>query len=71
MAKHLVNYRLLFVISEDWYFVSHRLDLAKIAIKAGYSVALLSHYTKHRKEIENAGIEMEVKQSLIWLHSIR
>ena len=49
--------RLLFIISEDWYFVSHRLHLAVSAIKAGYSVALLSHYTKHQEKIKLAGIE--------------
>ena len=49
--------RILFIVSEDWYFYSHRLYLAKIAIKLGYKVALLSHYTNHRKAIENASIE--------------
>jgi len=53
-----VNKRLLFVISEDWYFVSHRLSLAKAAIKLGYEVALLSHFTNHRKVIEDAGIKI-------------
>ena len=53
-----MNKRLLFVISEDWYFVSHRLSLAKAAIKLGYEVALLSHFTNHRKVIEDAGIKI-------------
>ena len=50
--------RILFIISEDWYFYTHRFYLAKSAIKSGYSVALLSNFTSHRSEIENAGIEV-------------
>lgn len=48
---------ILFIISEDWYFVTHRLHLAVSAIQSGYKVALLSRYTKHRNEVENAGIK--------------
>ena len=47
----------MFVISEDWYFYSHRLSLAKTAINYGYKVALLSHYTNHQELIENEGIK--------------
>jgi len=50
--------RLLFVGSEDWYFVSHRLHLAVAAIEAGYSVALLSNMSSHRDLIESSGIEV-------------
>ena len=50
--------RILFIVSEDWYFYSHRLYLAKIAIKLGYKVALLSHYTNHRDKIKQDGIEV-------------
>ena len=32
--------RLLFVVTEDWYFVSHRLGLARAAAAAGYEVAV-------------------------------
>ena len=32
--------KLLFVITEDWYFVSHRLPLAVAAQKAGLDVAV-------------------------------
>lgn len=34
--------RVLLVIPEYWYFVSHRQDLAKAAAKKGYKVALIS-----------------------------
>ena len=48
--------RILFVVSEDWYFYTHRFYLAKAAIKSGYSVALLSNFSSHRSEIEKAGV---------------
>ena len=32
--------RLLFVVTEDWYFVSHRLDLAQAARNAGFEVGI-------------------------------
>ena len=50
--------RLLFVVSEDWYFVSHRLHLARFAKAAGYRVAVLCAMSKHREVIEDAGIEV-------------
>jgi len=50
--------RLLFVVSEDWYFVSHRLHLAVAAINEGHEVALLARMTNHREVIEQAGIKV-------------
>ena len=55
----------IFIISEDWYFVSHRLGLAKLAIQSGYNVCLLSHYTNHRELINDAGIET-IDWYLVW-----
>ena len=49
---------LLFVVSEDWYFVSHRLHLAEAAIAAGYKVALLSRISHYRAQIEASGVEV-------------
>ena len=50
--------RLLFVVTEDWYFVSHRLYMATVAVKAGYKVALLSKTSKYQELIEESGIEV-------------
>ena len=50
--------RLLFIVSEDWYFVSHRLHLAKTAREAGYEVALLSRISKYRERIETSGVKV-------------
>jgi glycosyltransferase involved in cell wall biosynthesis len=48
--------KVLFIVSEDWYFISHRLSLAKAAINIGYQVALLSRISTHRQLLESSGI---------------
>tara|TARA_B100000787_G_scaffold94957_1_gene70118 strand:- start:314 stop:1492 length:1179 start_codon:yes stop_codon:yes gene_type:complete len=50
--------RLLFVVTEDWYFVSHRLYMAIFAVNLGYKVALLSKVSTHKDLIEGHGIEV-------------
>lgn len=50
--------KLLFFITEDWYFCSHRLPLAKAARAAGYDIAILTHVQAHRSIIEAAGIRI-------------
>ena len=50
--------RLLFVVSEDYFFVSHRLYLAVAASKAGYQVAVLCHVANHRQVIEKSGLKV-------------
>jgi glycosyltransferase involved in cell wall biosynthesis len=52
-----MNKKLLFIVSEDWYFYSHRFDLAKDAIKSGYKVILVCHGFSKKKYIESAGIK--------------
>jgi glycosyltransferase involved in cell wall biosynthesis len=50
------NKKALFIVSEDWYFLSHRLHLAKTAIENGYQVALLSRISSHREFLESIGL---------------
>lgn len=50
--------RLLFVVTEDWYFVSHRLPLAVAAQTAGFDVAVATRETAHGEVIRNAGIRL-------------
>lgn len=50
--------KLLFVVTEDWYFVSHRLPLALGAIAAGMDVALATNVNRHGEMIRRAGIEL-------------
>jgi len=47
---------ILFLVTEDWYFWSHRSDLARAALAAGFSVALAARFTAHRERIEALGI---------------
>ncbi len=48
--------RLLFVVTEDWYFCSHRLPLAEAARRAGYEVAVACRVARHGGEIRERGI---------------
>lgn len=48
--------KLLFVVTEDWYFVSHRLALAREAQRAGFDVAVATRFGGHRQAIEHAGL---------------
>lgn len=55
--------KLFFLVTEDWYFCSHRLALGQAAVDAGYEVVLLTRTDTHRELIERAGIRVE---SLPW-----
>jgi glycosyltransferase involved in cell wall biosynthesis len=48
--------KLLFVVSEDWYFCSHRLPLAQAALAEGFDVAVATRVTAHGDAIRQAGI---------------
>jgi glycosyltransferase involved in cell wall biosynthesis len=56
--------RLLFVVTEDWYFHSHRLALAEVALDAGFSVAVATRVDAHRQAIEACGCEVIPLQRL-------
>ena len=45
----------MFVVTEDWYFWSHRLDLARAARDEGYQVLVATRVKEHGKRIENEG----------------
>ena len=48
--------RILFVITEDWALVSHRLHLVKYAIEHGYEVAVATRINSYRDKFERLGI---------------
>jgi glycosyltransferase involved in cell wall biosynthesis len=50
--------RLLFLITEDWYFWSHRLDLARAARNAGFDVMIATRVTEHGERIEREGFRL-------------
>lgn len=53
-----MNAKLLFVVTEDWYFVSHRLQLAVAAREAGFDVAVATRVNQHAATIRAAGIRL-------------
>ena len=55
--------RLLYLVSEDWYFLSHRLPMARAARDAGYEVHVATRVAKGGKEIEAEGFHLH---PLIW-----
>ena len=52
MPRHL-----LFLVTEDWYFASHRLPLAKAAVAAGWRVSVACRVQAHGEIIAATGAE--------------
>ncbi len=50
--------RLLFVVTEDWYFAMHWLALARLAREAGYEVAVATRVHSHAGAILESGVEL-------------
>lgn len=50
--------KLLFFVSEDWYFVSHRLALAQAAKSAGFDVVVAARVDRHGDVIRDAGLRL-------------
>src|SRR6185437_7842449 len=55
--------RLIYLVTEDWYFVSHRLPMARAAKKAGYEVHVATRVRDCRAAIEAEGF---ILHSLRW-----
>lgn len=49
---------LAYLVTEDWYFVSHRLPMARAAQAAGFQVHVLTNVTKHGQIIEDLGFTL-------------
>ncbi|MEH3118548.1 MAG: glycosyltransferase [Methylorubrum populi] len=49
---------LVFVVTEDWFFASHFLPMARAAVAMGLSVAVVTRVRAHRAAIEAAGIRV-------------
>lgn len=58
MADPARKPKLLYVVTEDWYFCSHRLPLAIAAKDAGFDVAVATRVCDHGKLIEDAGLKL-------------
>lgn len=55
---------LLFVVTEDWYFCSHRLPMARAAMAAGFEVAVATRVNRHGPAIEAEGFRLIPLQHL-------
>ncbi len=52
------NKKVLLVVSEDWYFCSHRLELGASLVKAGAEVAVVTQVDRFEEVINRAGIRV-------------
>jgi glycosyltransferase involved in cell wall biosynthesis len=50
--------KLMFLVTEDWYFVSHRLPLAVAAREAGFDVVVATRVDRHGELIRDSGLTL-------------
>lgn len=50
--------KLLFLVTEDWYFCSHRLPIARAARDAGFAVTVATRVNHHGETIRAEGFEL-------------
>ena len=53
-----VRPRLLYLVTEDWYFCGHRMDLARGARDSGYDVVVATQVSDHADEITREGFKL-------------
>ncbi|MBP9694274.1 MAG: glycosyltransferase family 4 protein [Alphaproteobacteria bacterium] len=58
--------KLLFIVTEDWYFYSHRLPIAELALKQGFEVHVACKIDKHEERIREKGF---IPHALNWERS--
>jgi glycosyltransferase involved in cell wall biosynthesis len=51
--------KLIFLVTEDWYFWSHRLPVARAARDAGFAVVVATRVQEHGERIRNEGFRLE------------
>ncbi len=49
---------LIYLVTEDWYFLSHRIPMAKAALEAGYQVHVATHVVDGGARIEALGFHL-------------
>ena len=50
--------KILYLVTEDWYFWSHRLPMARAARNIGFEVVVATRINKHREKIEAEGFRV-------------
>jgi len=58
LGMRKIKTKLLFFVTEDWYFFSHRIDLAREAKNAGYHVSVLTRVNQLGNKIRAEGFEL-------------
>lgn len=62
-AKARAKPVLVYLVTEDWYFLSHRLPMAREAQRAGYEVHVVTHVNKGAAAIEAEGFRLH---AVVW-----
>ncbi len=50
--------KLLFFVTEDWYFCSHRLSIAREAMRNGFDVVVATRVDRHGEQITSEGFKL-------------
>ena len=58
MSSKKQKTKILYFVTEDWYFCSHRLPLALVAKDAGYDVSVVTRVRSHGGYIEKFGLTL-------------
>ena len=56
--RGLQRRRVLYLVTEDWYFISHRLPMARAAQQAGFEVHVATRVDRHGEAIEAEGFHL-------------
>jgi glycosyltransferase involved in cell wall biosynthesis len=54
----MVKKKILYLVTEDWYFWSHRLPIARAAKEQGYQVVIATRVQAHGERIKNEGFKL-------------
>jgi mannose/cellobiose epimerase-like protein (N-acyl-D-glucosamine 2-epimerase family)/glycosyltransferase involved in cell wall biosynthesis len=57
-SSHRSTSRVIYLVTEDWYFMSHRLPMARAARDAGFEVHVATRVDRHRAAIEAEGFHL-------------
>ncbi|HSS63985.1 MAG TPA: glycosyltransferase family 4 protein, partial [Gammaproteobacteria bacterium] len=58
MSKDGARPKLLYLVTEDWYFCSHRLPIARAARDAGFEVLVATRVDRHADAIRSEGFQL-------------
>ena len=50
---NIKKYKLLYFVSEDEYFISHKFDQLKAALETGLDVLVVSNFRKYEEKLKN------------------